>query len=145
MVTYKPVSISKASFAFCRYSLAAMVWLAFLLKSQPILACITFIFLFSAILKVRRAPMIQLYDFIFNRRKKATEILVDENTMLFAHSLAAFISSSCLAAVHFAVTDKAWFAVLGFALLKTVSAFGFCPASKLYNCTVNGNCCIKKE
>jgi hypothetical protein len=145
MVNYKPVIISKASFAFCRFSLAVMVWCAFLLKSEIILAIVCLIFLLSAILKVKKAPMIRLYDLTFNKIKKAKDILVDENSIFFAHCLAFLLSLVCLILVHTIPQPKVWYIVLGFALLKTVSAFGFCPASKLYDCTLNGNCCMHKD
>jgi hypothetical protein len=144
MVSYKPVSISKASFAFCRYSVAIMVWLSFLLKSEIILGIVTLIFLLSAILKVKRAPMIRLYDVAF-KKKVSLEILVDENAMFFAHSLAFVMSGVCLLMVCNFHTHRIWYTVLVFAILKTISAFGFCPASKLYDCTLNGNCCVKRD
>ena len=34
-----------------------------------------------------------------------------------------------------------WPCLLGFCLLKTIAAFGFCPASKLFVCMRNGGCC----
>ena len=145
MVTYKPVSISKASFAFCRFGMAVMVWLSFFLKAEAILAFVCFIFLLSAILKVKRAPMIRFYDLTFDKIKKAPEILVDENSIFFAHCLAFLLAFFCLVLVDTVHQPGIWFVVMGFALLKTVSAFGFCPASKLYDCTLNGNCCINKD
>ena len=145
MVKYKPVSLSKASFAFCRYSMALMVWISFFLQSQILLGIVFLIFLLNAFFKVKRAPMIRLYDVTFNRIKRAPEILVNENSLFFAHSLAAAISCICLVLVLTVHNDKIWYSVLAFALLKTVSAFGICPASRLYECWLGDNCCMKKE
>jgi hypothetical protein len=144
MVKYKPVSISKASFAFCRYSMALMVWLSFFLKSEILLGFVLLIFLLNALLKVKRAPLIRLYDITVNRIKKAPEILVNEHSLFFAHSLAAVLSLICLVLVMTVHNDRIWYSVLAFALLKTVSALGFCPASRLYECLLGDNCCVKK-
>jgi hypothetical protein len=124
--------------------MAILVWISFVLKSEIILAIVSTIFLLSALLKVRRAPMIRLYELLFQKIKRSSEILVDENAIFFAHSVALVMSLSTLSVVHWVHTSNAWYPVLAFAVLKTISAFGFCPASKLYDCTLNGNCCIKK-
>jgi hypothetical protein len=145
MVKYKPISVSKASFAFCRYSVALMVWLSFFLKSEFLLGFVLLIFLLNVVLRVKRAPLIRLYDITINRIKKSPEILVNEYSLLFAHTLAAFLSLLCLVLVLTVHNDRIWYSVLAFALLKTVSALGFCPASKLYECVLGDNCCIKKE
>lgn len=144
MQKYKPVVISKASFAFCRFSIAVLVWLAFLLSSKIILAIICAIFLFSAILKVERAPMIWLYDQTIQRLYMRKEVVVNQDAIFFAHLAGMTLSAICLSAVTIFQTPAAWYVVLGFAILKTVSALGFCPATKLYDCTMNGNCCVNK-
>jgi len=144
MTSYKPVSIPNAAFIFCRYSIALLVWLSFFLQSKVILAFVCLIFLLSAILKIKRAPMIWLYSVTFNKIKKSAEVMVDENAMCFAHTLGFLLSGICLLLVFLVYSNGVWYAVLGLALLKTVSAIGFCPASKLYDCLLNGNCCVKK-
>ena len=143
MVNYKPVSISKISFAFCRYSIAILVWLSFLLMSKILLGAVCLIFLLSAIFKVKNAPMIRLYDYTFQRMHKRTEILVDENSIFFAHILGLFMALTCFVLVCIFHNSAIWYTVFAFSILKTISAFGFCPASKLYDCTLNGNCCVK--
>lgn len=145
MQKYKPVVISKASFAFCRFSIAILVWLAFLLSSKIILAIICTIFLLSAILKVERAPMIWLYDQTIQRLYKPKEVVVNQDAIFFAHLAGTTLSAICLSVVSIFQTPAAWYVVLCFAILKTVSALGFCPATKLYDCTMNGNCCVNKN
>lgn len=144
MVKYKPVTISKASFAFCRFSIAVLVWLSFFFTSKAILALVFLIFLFSAVLKVKNAPMIRLYDITFQRFHKNKKVMVDENSIFFAHIVGLTMSLLCFVLVCSISVNSIWFVVLGFAVLKTVSALGFCPASKLYDCSINGNCCVKK-
>jgi hypothetical protein len=141
MKKYKPVLISTASFAFCRYSVAVMVWASFFLKSEWLLGVVFAIFLLNTILKVKRAPLIRLYDVTIGRFKKAPEILVNEHSLFFAHSLAAVISLVCLILVCTIHNNHIWYGVLAFALLKTVSAVGFCPASCLYDYMSDGSCC----
>jgi hypothetical protein len=145
MTNYKPVLISKASFAFCRYSVALMIWLSFFLKSRLLLAIVLLIFILNAVLKVKRAPLIRLYDVTIDRIKKAPEILVNEKSLFFAHTLAAILSFICLVMVSVVHNGRVWYAVLAFAVLKTVSAIGFCPASCLYDFMTGGGCCKMKE
>jgi hypothetical protein len=145
MINYKPVSISNASFAFCRFSIAVLVWLSFILSSKEVLAVVCAVFLFSAIFKVKRAPMILLYDYTFQRFHPRKEVLVDQNSIFFAHMLGLALALTCFILVYTFPGSKIWYSVLAFAILKTVSALGFCPASKLYECTLNGNCCVNRK
>ena len=145
MTSYKPVSIPNGAFIFCRYGIAALVWLSFFMQSKAILIFVCLIFLLSVILKIKRAPVIWLYSVTFDKIKKSTDVMVDENAMRFAHTLGFLLSGGCLLAVFLIHSSSAWYAVLIFALLKTVSAVGFCPASKLYDCVGNGNCCVNKR
>jgi len=145
MVSYKPVSIFKASFAFCRYTIAMMVWLSCIVHSVILLEIVAGIFLLSAILKVKKAPMIWIYDNTFNKIWPSSEILVNENAIYFAHLAGLTLTVTCLIIVYSIQSPWAWFSVLAFALLKSVSAFGFCPASKLYDCALNGNCCVNHK
>lgn len=145
MVSYKPVTISNASFTFCRYSMAVIAWGAFLFHSEIILVFVNIIFLLSAILKVKKAPMIRFYDVTFNRLGKPKEVMLNQNAIFFAHSVGFTMSALCVVLVLTVANPHIWFAVLGFSILKTISALGFCPASKLYDCTINGNCCVKHD
>lgn len=141
MRKYKPVAIPSAAFAFCRYSMALLVWLSFILRIKGLLFIIFIIFLASAILKIRRAPMIVLYSVTFNKIIKSREEILDETAMRFAHIMGSSLSFICLLLLY-GVSEKAgWYAVLIFGLLKSISAFGFCPASKLYECAMDDKCC----
>ena len=145
MMHYKPVSIAKNSFAFCRYGVAILVWLSFIFHSVVILEITAFIFLLSALLKVQRAPFIVLGNLTLNKVKKSPEILVNENAIFFAHCVGFLFSGFCIVIVYTVHGSGAWFSVLAFAVLKSISAFGFCPASRLYDCALNGNCCVRKK
>ena len=60
--------------------------------------------------------------------------------MRFAHCLGTAFSLACLGLICWK-DWMGWRLTLIFALLKTVSAFGFCPASKLFTCANNTSCC----
>jgi hypothetical protein len=147
MKKYKPVAVPKAAFIFCRYSLAVLIWLALLLQAKIILWAVLAIFLLSAVLKIRRAPMILLYSWTINKIIKSKDEILNEQAMVFAHLAGAFLSIVCLLLLYFAGERAGWIAVFLFAILKSVSSFGFCPASKLYECATNSSCCafIKKH
>ncbi|MFH1191979.1 MAG: DUF4395 family protein [bacterium] len=147
MKKYKPVAVPKAAFVFCRYSMAILIWLSLILHLKFILVLVFLIFLLSAIFKIKKAPMILLYGYTFNKIKKSKDEILNEHAMRFAHSMGSIFSLICLFFLYFANEKIGWTAVFIFALLKTISALGFCPASKLYECATNENCCafIKKH
>lgn len=137
----KPVSVPSAAFAFCRYTLALLIWTSLLLHSKPVLIAAFVLFALSAILKVRRAPLILLYSYTVNKVFKSPDEVLNEAAMRFAHIMGASFSLVCLGLLYFAPPAFGWSAVLVFAIMKSISAFGDCPASKLYECVSNGGCC----
>ena len=146
MAQYKPVTISKEGFAFCRFGLTALLWLSLIFHSKLLLLVVLAVLLLSAILKVGRAPMIVLYDQTAGRLRRSKEVIVNETAMRFAHFTGAFFALVCLLLLEFASERSGWAAVFIFAIVKSVSAFGFCPASKLYECVTGGSCCaIRKK
>lgn len=147
MKTYKPVAVPRAAFIFCRYTVAILIWLSLILRSEPILFAVFIILLLSAILKIRKAPMIWLYSHTINLIMKSKDEILNEHAMRFAHTMGSTLAAVCILLLTFAGERVGWIAVGVFAILKTVSALGFCPASKLYECTTGGTCCafIKKH
>lgn len=147
MKKYKPVAVPKAAFAFCRYSIAILIWLSLIFHLKIILIFVLIIFLLSAILKIQRAPMILFYSYTINKISKSPDEILNEHAMRFAHIMGSVFSLICLFLLYFVSEQVGWIAVFIFALLKSISAFGFCPASKLYECATNDSCCafIKKH
>jgi hypothetical protein len=141
MASYKPVSIPNAAFIFCRYSLASLVWISFFIHSKIVLAAVCLIFLLSAILKVKRAPLVWLYTITINKIWKSADVMVNQNALFFAHIAGCILSAICLLMVCTIDKSWIWYVVLAFAALKTISAVGFCPAAKLYECMAGGSCC----
>lgn len=146
MKKYKPVAISKAAFAFCRYSVAILIWASLILHSKLLLIVVFLILLLSALLKIKKAPMILLYSYTLNKIFKSKEVVLNEHAMKFAHTVGSIFSLICLVLLYFVSESVGWIAVFIFAVIKSISVFGFCPASKLYECATNDSCCafIKK-
>jgi hypothetical protein len=136
----KPVSIPSHAFTFCRYSIALLVWLAWGFRSVWCLAAAALVLVLSAVLAVRRAPMIVLYSQTVLRLFKSPEEIVDETAMRFAHILGSIFAGVCLVGIWLR-PEVGWRVTFLFALLKTVSALGFCPATKLFGCASNSTCC----
>ena len=54
MKACKPVPVSKGAFAFCRYSLAVLLWIAVIWQLKSLVILTAVILLLSALLTVRR-------------------------------------------------------------------------------------------
>lgn len=134
------VTIQRNAFLFCRYSVALMVWAALVLRSVYLVAAVFVILALSAALTVRRAPMVWLYTQTLGRLIPSADEVLDVRAMRTAHALGAVLALVCLALVYQG-TPIAWWVVGAFALLKTASAVGVCPAYKLYGCMAKGGCC----
>ena len=137
----KPVSVPSAAFIFCRFTLALLIWASLIFHSKPLMIAVFILFALSAILKVRRAPLILLYSYTVNKIFKSPDEVLNEAAMRFAHIMGATFSLVCICLLYFAPPVFGWAAVLVFAIMKSISAFGYCPASKLYECMSNGGCC----
>lgn len=135
------ISIKKAEFVFCRYFVALLVWLAIILSSKEIILVVFVILLLSAILTVKYAPMILLWRYTFGFLFKSEEEVLNVKAMRFAHSLGTIISGICLIFLYFVNPVIGWGLVWFLAIMKTISALGFCPASKVYVCMLDGGCC----
>ena len=135
------VQVPRSAFAFCRFGLTALLWAAYGFR-QPWLVGIVFLLLaVSVLVKVQRSPLIVVYAMTVLRVRPTERFeFLDVAAMRFAHGLGAALALICLAAV-WRWPGAGWYVVLGFCLLKTVSALGFCPASKLFVCLRKGGCC----
>lgn len=147
MKTYKPIAVSSSAFKFCRYGIAILIWLSLFFRLKWLLIVTFVIFLLSFLFKVKRSPMIWLYEHTINHLYPSREEWLNEHAMRFAHLMGAVLNGICLILLYAVNDTSGWIAVLIFALLKSISAFGFCPAGKLYECATNDSCCafIKKK
>lgn len=141
MSEFKPVTISKGAFAFCRYTIAVTLWVALLFQIKLLVAVSFVILLFSYILKVQRAPLVVLYTLTIDKILPSSKELVDEKGIRFAHLVGAIFSGLCCLFLFFIYSPAGWALTFLLAILKTSAAFGFCSALKLYGCMSGGNCC----
>ena len=130
--------VTRNELYFCRIGVAVLIWAAVLLKSVPLLALAGLILGLSALLTVLHAPMILLWRYTFGRIRPGKPELVDVAAYRFAHTLG--FCMACLA-LGLLFTPVGWGFAIFFAILKSVSAAGFCPAAKLFTCMRNGGCC----
>lgn len=141
MASYKPVSVQEGAFRFCRYGMAILVWTALIFQIKWLLIVVAVIFILSALLKVQRSPMVVLYTYTVGKFFTSKDEVLNEHAMQFAHTLGALLSIGCIVFLYSINETVGWVLVFGFAVLKSISAFGYCPASKLYECVTDGGCC----
>jgi len=134
-------SIKTAEFAFCRYAVALLVWLAIIFASKELVLLVFVILLLSAIVTVKYAPMILIWRYTFGQIFKSKDEIVNVKAMRFAHSIGAVIAGVCLLFLYIVNPLIGWWFTWFLAIMKTISALGFCPASKLYVCMLSGGCC----
>lgn len=135
------VQIPRSAFAFCRWSLTGLLWLSLAMRQVWILGAVVGLLTLSAILRVDRSPMVVLY-------RKTLGLLfppvsfefMDVTAMRFAHGTGAAMGTCVLAAI-LRYPRGGWVTLVCFCVLKTISALGFCPASKLFVCLRKGGCC----
>lgn len=132
--------VQRNAFIFCRYSVAALVWIALLLQNVWVLLAVFVILALSALLTVRWAPMILLWKWTLARIFPSEEEILDIKGMRFAHGLGAMMALIGLSLVWHGNPFAWWFVGL-FAILKTTSALGWCPAYKVWGCLAEGGCC----
>ena len=101
MAAVKPVSVSKGAYAFCRYTIAVMLWFAVLFRSKEMVLAVFLILLLSVILKVRRAPLIVLYIYTIDKLRPSGNVILDEKGIRFAHNVGAVVSLLCLILLYF--------------------------------------------
>ncbi len=141
MAEFRPVTITAGSFAFCRYSVAVLLWLSIILQLKELVIAVFVIMVLSVLLKVRRAPLIVLYRQTIDRIFPSRPVTVDERGIRFAHMVGAVVSLMCIITLYVGRPLAGWILTGFLAVLKTSSALGFCSALKIYNCMNNGTCC----
>jgi hypothetical protein len=141
MAEFRPVTITVGSFAFCRYTIAVLVWLSLLLQNKFFVVAAFVIMLLSMLLKVGRAPLIVLYRQTIDRIWPSAPVVVDEKGIRFAHTVGTVFSLLCIIVLYWGNPLAGWILTGVLAILKTSAALGFCSALKLYNCMAGGTCC----
>ena len=141
------VAIPKAAFAFCRYTMAVLLWLAFILRIKALVAVVFVVLVLSAALTIRRAPLVWFYTNTFHRIAPSGDEWLSVVGMRVAHTMGAAFAAVCLLLLYVVNVQAGWMATLVYCLVKTGSAIWACPMYKLYACMKSGNCCtfLKKR
>ena len=141
----KMATIPKKAFAFCRWTICILFWITAILCFFDIkwFIFIPFtIMLLSGFLTIKRAPLIMLYNVLFNRNKKAETDVFNVNSVRFAHFVgSAFSLIAILFLYVFKINVIGYIFVGILTFLQTIAAGGYCSAQKLYECLVLGNNC----
>lgn len=143
MVTFKPVAVSRGGYAFCRWFVAGLIWFSLFMRWPFGLFLVLLILASSALLKIKRAPLVNLYSHTIDYLWPSGNVILDEKAMRFAHTLGTFLAFLALILVYF-VPIIGWMFTVFFALAKTAGAMGYCAAQKLYGCVTSGEnktCC----
>lgn len=143
----KPVTVPRAAFIFCKYTVALILWAALIFQVKWLVLAGFVLLALSAILKIGRAPLIVLYSCTINKIIKSRNKILDEHGMRFAHTLGAVLTLICIILLYFVNDTAGWIMLSITAVTKTAGALGFCSALKLYGCMSSDSCCtfIKKD
>lgn len=146
MTTRHPVSVQRSAFLFCRVGITALLWIAVLFHALWALWLAFVVLGFSALLGVDRAPMIVLFTYSLGKFLPSASETVDRSAMRFAHTLGTLWSGACILFIYaLPALPIGWRLLVLLAIVKTVSAFGFCPASRLYTCATGGCCPLSRR
>ena len=146
MTKYQMATVPKKGFAFCRFTIAILLWMSvlFLFFGIRWFIFIPFcIMLLSGILTVKRAPLIWLYKILFDRQGKGETDVLNVNSIRFSHFVGSAFSFIVILFFYVFKENLVAYIFLGIlTILQTIAAFGYCSAQKLYECLVLGkNCC----
>ena len=146
MTKYQMATVPKKGFAFCRYTIAILLWFTVILvffNIKWIIFIPFIIMLLSGILTVRRAPLIMLYKVLFDREGKGETDVLNVSSIRFSHFVGSFFCIIIILFLYVVKIDIVAYVFLGIlTILQTIAAFGYCSAQKLYECLVLGkNCC----
>lgn len=138
----KMVKINRQSVAFCKYTIAALLWTAIIFQSPVPVFAVLALMAVSALTGVERAPLVVLYDRTFAKWLHANEEYINMYSMRFAHLVAVSFSIAILISYYFINPLIALILAVIQAVLQSIASFGYCSAQKLYECVVcNSNCC----
>ena len=146
MTKYQMATVSKKGFAFCRFTIAILLWISVIglfFKIKWLIFIPFTIMLLSGILTVKRAPLIMLYNLLFDRKKKGETDVLNVNSIRFSHFVGSTFSLIIILFFYVFKIDLVGYIFIGIlTLLQTIAAFGYCSAQKLYECLILGkNCC----
>lgn len=143
MSGFKPVTVSNGAFNFCKYTMALLLWISIVFHLKLLVALVFCILILSAILKVKKSPLVLIYTYTVEKQFPSKKIVLDEKAICFAHKVGAVMSGIALIFLYLIHPLTGWIITAALAVLKSSAAMGFCGAAKLYSClnNPNGQCC----
>lgn len=136
------VQVNKQSVAFCKYAIAALLWLALLFRSIIPVYIVLVVMLISAFTGVHRAPLVKLFDWTIAKKITVKQEYINLHSMRFAHIVGSVFSVASILTYYFCPIFVPAILTLVLAILQTIASCGYCSAQKLYECVVcNSNCC----
>lgn len=136
------VRVRKQSVAFCKYTIAGLLWVTVISGWIPLVYLVLGILMVSAFVGVQRAPLVVLFNMTFAKWIKTEEIYINRYSMRFAHYFGAGFCALILITHYFLAPLVPLVLTVMLAILQTIASFGYCSAQKLYECVVcNSNCC----
>ncbi len=142
----KMAVIPKKALAFCRWTICLLFWATAALCFFGVRWFIFLpfaIMLLSGILTVRRAPLILLYIWLFDRERTGETDVVNVSSIRFSHFVGAAFCTAAVLSFYLLRNNTVGYVFVGIlTVLQTAAACGYCSAQKLYECLVLGkNCC----
>lgn len=139
----RPVVVPHAAFNFCKYTVASIFWISLIFQNKLLVVVGFSLLLLSALLKVKKAPLVILYTYTIDKIVPSRSEILDEKAVCFAHTVGTIISGIALLFLYFLNPLIGWILTGLLAVLKTSASLGFCGAMKLYSClnNPNGQCC----
>ncbi|MDD2714401.1 MAG: DUF4395 family protein [Candidatus Wallbacteria bacterium] len=140
-MTENKVMVSRGGFLFCRWTVAVILWCAFFLRSRELVILSCAILALSALLKIRKAPLVWIYTMTLGKLFQSSLEELDESAMRFAHSFGTVLHLIAISLLYLPNPRAGWLLVLILCFGKTAGAMGFCTALKIYGCLKSGGCC----
>ncbi|XMB86783.1 DUF4395 family protein [Mycoplasmatota bacterium WC44] len=135
-------TIDKNATMFCKVTTALLLWISLIFSNKFILIFIGVILLLSALLKIKKAPLVVLYNVSFGLFIKKKIGVVNVKSIRFSHIIATIFIVLTLVLMYFNLNLISHIVLTIFTLLQTTAIFGYCSAQKLYECLIlNQNCC----
>lgn len=133
------VNVNTKSVVFCRYTIAIMFITIAISGYMELLLVPFIIMLLSAILGVKKAPLVVVGNKLF---KKSDIITLSVDSIRFAHYVGSiFTLVTLLFFFVFKIELIAYIFLAVLVFLQIVAAAGYCSAQKLYECVIIGNNC----
>ncbi|HBY21481.1 MAG: hypothetical protein A2Y24_02190 [Clostridiales bacterium GWE2_32_10] len=144
MQTIKMVAVNKKAFAFCKYTLALLLWIAAIFRLPEAIIVAEVILLSSYILGVDKSPLVLFFDITIGKLIEEDKTLLNFKSIRFAHMSGFILCTIPLLCIYAFKAYTIGYAILVIlAVLKTIGALGYCSASKFYECVICGNNCCR--